>query len=326
MRYWWVNQNQTFRHEVSGGYLWSPKKNKNGHLNPFYEFMKEVSPGDIIFSFADTKIPAIGVALSHAYGAPKPLEFGQVGAHWDLIGWRVDARFTKLSRQIRPVEHIKELLPYLPSKYSPLQSSGDGLQGVYLTAVSRLFGERLVDLMGTEARVVVQRLTVADSTPEVVLVGQAEWEEHQVDELKSTAGIAETEKAAIVMSRRGQGLFKSRVAMIERKCRITGVANLDYLIASHTKPWRDASNQERLDGENGFLLTPDADLLFDRGFISFADSGKVLISPVADRVSIEKFGINEQMLQNVGSFSPGQRKFLDFHRDSVFLKAKVSSN
>jgi len=30
MRYWWVNQNQTFRHEFEGGYLWSPKRNANG--------------------------------------------------------------------------------------------------------------------------------------------------------------------------------------------------------------------------------------------------------------------------------------------------------
>jgi putative restriction endonuclease len=324
MRYWWVNQNQTFRHEVSGGYLWSPKKNRNGHLNPFYEFMKKVSPGDIIFSFADTKIPAIGIALSHAYGAPKPLEFGQVGAYWDVIGWRIDVRFTMLKDQIRPVEHIEELRPYLPSKYAPLQASGDGLQGVYLTSLSQRFGELLVNLIGRDARAVVQHLAVTESTEEPILIGQAEWEEHQVDEVKSTAGIAETQKTAIVMARRGQGLFKSRVAKIERKCRITGVTNLDYLIASHTKPWREASNEERLDGENGFLLTPDADLLFDRGFISFEDSGRILVSPIADRKSIEKFGITERMLQNVGAFSMGQRKYLDFHRDSVFLKAKVS--
>ncbi len=50
MRYWWVNQNQTYRHEVAGGYLWSPKRNKGDRLNPFYETMREVAPGDIEFS------------------------------------------------------------------------------------------------------------------------------------------------------------------------------------------------------------------------------------------------------------------------------------
>lgn len=324
MRFWWVNQNQTFKHEVPGGYLWSPKKNRNGRVNPFYEFMKEVSPGDIVFSFADTKIPAIGVALSHAYEAPKPLEFGKVGAYWDVIGWRVDVHFTPLRHQIRPVEHIERLRPFLPAKYAPLQSNGDGLQAVYLTALNEALASQLTDLVGTEARAVIQNWAIADTTQNLVLVGQAEWEEHQVDELKAAPGMSETEKKAIVLARRGQGLFRTRVSLIERKCRLTGTTNLEYLRASHTKPWRDATNEERLDGENGFLLTPDADFLFDRGFLSFENSGQVLVSPVADMTSIEKMGINSSMLQNVGAFSAGQRQYLEFHRENIFLEAKVT--
>src|ERR1700674_4885314 len=56
MRYWWVNQNQTFRQEIAGGYLWSPKRNKNGHRNPFYEFMRKPPPGVTVFSFFVTRI------------------------------------------------------------------------------------------------------------------------------------------------------------------------------------------------------------------------------------------------------------------------------
>src|SRR5215470_14266619 len=56
MRYWWVNQNQTYRHEIQGGYLWSPKRNANGARNPFYESMREVAPGDLIFSFMDAQV------------------------------------------------------------------------------------------------------------------------------------------------------------------------------------------------------------------------------------------------------------------------------
>src|SRR6266852_4779143 len=109
MRYWWVNQNQTYRQEVSGGYLWSPKRKANGDQNPFYDFMREVAPGDAIFAFADTWIKAIGIAASHAYEAPKPLEFGQTGAHWDQIGWRVDVRFSELRLAIRPSVHMEIL-------------------------------------------------------------------------------------------------------------------------------------------------------------------------------------------------------------------------
>ncbi len=65
MRYWWVNQNQTYRQEVSGGYLWSPKRKSNGQRNAFYEFMREVSPGDLVFSYVDTRVFAIGIANSY---------------------------------------------------------------------------------------------------------------------------------------------------------------------------------------------------------------------------------------------------------------------
>jgi putative restriction endonuclease len=309
---------------VPGGYLWSPKRNRNGHRNPFYEFMKEVSPGDIIFSFADTKIPAIGVAMSHAYEAPKPLEFGQVGAYWETIGWRVDIRFTRLVSQIRPVERIERLRPFLPHRYSPLQANGDGLQSVYLTSLPERFATQLIDEIGSEARAIVQTWSIADRSEGTALVGQAEWEDHQVEEIKNTTNIGETTKRSVILARRGQGLFRERVSTIERKCRVTGATNLEYLIASHTKPWRDASNDERLDGENGLLLTPDVDLLFDRGLISFEDSGRVLLSPVADLSTMKRMGITSDMLDNVGSFSTGQRKYLGYHRDNVFLEAKVS--
>ena len=65
MRFWWVNQNQTYRHEVPGGYLWSPKRNANGVRNPLNESMREVAPGDLIFSFMDTRILAVGIAQSY---------------------------------------------------------------------------------------------------------------------------------------------------------------------------------------------------------------------------------------------------------------------
>jgi hypothetical protein len=325
MRYWWVNQNQTYRHEIPGCYIWSPKRSQHGRTNPFYEFMKEVSPGDIIFSFAETRILALGVAASHAYEAPKPLEFGQVGAYWELVGWRVDVKFHRLTNPIRPIEHIERLRPYLPSRYSPLRPNGYGLQSVYLTTVPNFLAAQLVDLIGSEARSIVQVWNTSEPGQELVLVGQAEWEEHQLEQVKNAPDMGETTKKAVILARRGQGLFRARVATIERRCRVTGATNLEYLRASHSKPWRDASNEERLDGENGLLLTPDVDLLFDRGLISFENSGSVLVSPVADLRTISQMGISSDMLKNVGTFSSGQREYLAFHRENVFLEAKVST-
>src|SRR5471030_2543234 len=93
MKFWWVNQNQTFRQEIKGGYIWSPKRNANGHRNPFYEFMREVAPGDLIFSFCDTQIKAIAKVEKFAYTCPKPAEFGNAGTNWNEVGWRVDVQY-----------------------------------------------------------------------------------------------------------------------------------------------------------------------------------------------------------------------------------------
>ena len=82
-----------------------------------------------------------------------------------------------------------------------------------------------------------------------------------------------------------------RSSRIETHCRVTGVNRPEHLIASHCKPWRDSDNAERLDGENGLLLTPSIDHLFDRGFISFENNGELLVSRVAHEVSLRKMGV-----------------------------------
>jgi hypothetical protein len=61
--------------------------------------------------------------------------------------------------------------------------------------------------------------------------------------------------------------------------------------------------------------------LFDRGFIGFEGGGRLIISPVADLPSIQKMGIDTASVVNVGSFTSGQKNFLDFHRNAVLLKS-----
>lgn len=127
--------------------------------------------------------------------------------------------------------------------------------------------------------------------------------------------------SAIVLARRGQWLFKARVMRIEHACRITGVSREEHLRASHCKPWRDATNEERLDGENGLLLTPTIDHLSDRGFIGFEENGRVIVSPVAHSESLRRMGIDPRRPPTVGTFSTGQRRYLEFHRENVLLRS-----
>ncbi|KAB2969326.1 MAG: HNH endonuclease [Thermoanaerobaculia bacterium] len=326
MRYWWVNQNQTFRQEFRGGYLWSPKRRADGARHPYYESMREVAPGDLVLSFADTRIRAFGIAKSHAYENPKPAEFGSAGRNWEAVGWRVDVAWQEVPTVVRPVEWMELLRPLLPKKYSPLLPDGRGVQSVYLTELPKFLALTLAHLVGSEvealarAEIVAEPLVEVAGHPELVL-----WEEHLRQRIEADPAIPETEREALVLARRGQGLFRERVQAIERRCRVTGVDRSEHLRASHSKPWRDSDNAERLDGENGLLLTPSIDHLFDRGFISFTNAGRLIVSPVAHRPSLARMGVPIDRELDVGPFLPGQARYLEYHRDQVLLASRIGS-
>jgi putative restriction endonuclease len=216
------------------------------------------------------------------------------------------------------------LRPHLPVRYAPLQSNGNGIQSVYLTELTPVFAEVLAGLIGSEASLIIQREMLIDDAHVVLRSSGDEldaWEHRLERQIETDASVKETEREALIRARRGQGLFKQRVAAIESNCRITSVNNLVHLVASHRKPWRDSTHDERLNGENGLLLTPSIDHLFDRGFIGFEDSGRLIISPVAHRPSLARMGIETDKAINVGGFTEGQREFLEFHRNSVLLRA-----
>ena len=226
--------------------------------------------------------------------------------------------FTELANKVRPKDHIEILRSLLPERYSPLQPNGNGLQSVYLTEVPARLAEVLIGLIGQE----VAPIALAARNVKPVSADDLDfWERKLEQELANDSTVRETERLAIIRARNGQGLFKERVSKIETRCRLTGVENPVHLVASHCKPWRDSTNEERLNGENGLLLTPSIDHLFDRGFIGFEDSGKLIISPVAHRPSLQRMGIDTMKVVNVGGFTGGQKQFLDFHRNAVLLQS-----
>lgn len=307
--------------------MWSPQTKSNGGTNPFYEFMRIVAPGDIIFSFQGTYIRAIGTARSSCYPSPKPAEFKGTGPNWNQVGWRVDVQYRLLRNQIRPAAHLDFLEILLPKKYSPLQTkTGRGNQGVYLTNVSPMLAEGLVSLIGEEADLVRQD-SVEDqknNPDQDVAVGLVEWEEHLLRKIDNDTSLDATEKLSLVLARRGQGIFKQNVMHIEKQCRLSGVNRVEHLRASHIKPWRNCESvDERLSGANGLLLTPTFDHLFDRGFISFEDQGNLIISEVAHAESIRRMGLEPDRLVNVGLFNQDQKSFLDYHRNKVLLRARL---
>lgn len=282
-----------------------------------------VRPGDVIFSYAGGVIRGAGVARTHCYTSPRPDEFGHIGSAWNETGWRVDVAFSPAKSPTAPRTILGEIAPYIGSHRSPLNADGTGRQPVYLAAIPNSLGQVLADQIGFA----VARAHAAESERradvEIELPGIEEWEQLEERKIESST-LPETERAALIKSRIGQGKFKANVSQFETHCRITHVANPVHLIASHIKPWRESTNEERLAAGNGLLLTPSIDHLFDRGFISFDDSGETLISPIADIDSLRRMGVNTTNPPHAGAFNSDQKYFLNHHRTSIFL-AEVST-
>ena len=129
--------------------------------------------------------------------------------------------------------------------------------------------------------------------------------------------LTKTEREALVKSRIGQGRFRSLVLEIwDYRCAVTGSGLL--LTASHIKPWKKATNLERLDGWNGLALSPTFDRAFDVGLITFEDNASIRLSSRLPAIEAARLGIKPS-LQAAGL----QRKhgaYLAIHRDTVFLK------
>lgn len=135
---------------------------------------------------------------------------------------------------------------------------------------------------------------------------------------KELVVLPETERESVIKARVGQGIFRKQLLEMWEGCAVTGINLPDVLRASHMKPWRDSTNAERTNRYNGLLLLPQYDHLFDKKLISFEDDGKIIKSPVLDRIPLNQLGIRED--DQLRTLSKDHLPFLQYHRESMFVR------
>jgi 5-methylcytosine-specific restriction protein A len=123
-----------------------------------------------------------------------------------------------------------------------------------------------------------------------------------------------TERKGLVTSRVGQGAYrKSILHRWEYKCAVTNFQKLDVLIASHIVPWAKSNDKERLDVDNGILLSPTYDALFDKHLISFENNGKIILSDCIEMNAYNKIGITGR--ERIENLSQENHYYLERHRN-----------
>jgi hypothetical protein len=328
MRFWWVNHNQTARQEIEGGFLWSPKRESGGARSRFYDNMREAAPGDLVLSYSRQAVRFVGQVTDYAFTALKPPEFGSLGSYWEAEGWLLPVSWIPVEAPVSPKALISTLGPMLPEKYSPIhRETGAGNQKAYLAEVPPAVFQivaRAAEFPDVDFSRPGANSRQGDLIRELI-------EDHVESILNSDLTLDSTVRKSVIDARRGQGQFRSNVLKVCPACPLTGVTNPALLIASHIKPWRVCTTpQERLDGLNGLMLTPDADLLFDRGFIGFGEAGEVMVSGRFDREDLNRLGLGHVSLSPSGlqdasaawqaqNLNAAREAYLAYHRENVFL-------
>ena len=308
--FWWVNHSDTVRHEIEGSYLWfANKARKSKARSESDKNIQRLLPGDIVYSFADGAIGAVGVVLGSAREAAKPLDFASIAEYADAHdGWQVPVRFMALTNPLRTEEYGAELAPVLPRKHPPILASGASNQHVVVAAVPAIMAATLMSLLGGEVERIVGTIIEA--------AGRSLAEDAAEAAIQQRTDIGPALKLDLLKARHGQGVFRTNVELSEHSCRTMGVLDRRHLWATHIKPWSDCDDAQMLDGSNGLLMSPHVAHLFERGYISFSDDGDLLVSQELNPVVLDNWHITLPL--NVGEFRPEQCYFLDYHRREVF--------
>lgn len=156
---------------------------------------------------------------------------------------------------------------------------------------------------------------VSNATPENELLADIEAIEKNPD-------YDETTRKTLIETRIGQGKYrKALLSNWGMSCAVTESTTLSANRASHIKPWRLSSKDERLDPANGLPLIANLDALFDAGLITFSGTGDLLTSPCLSSEEREIFDLDGLHLRHAPSKDTAN--YLAYHRDNLFLKEEL---
>lgn len=130
------------------------------------------------------------------------------------------------------------------------------------------------------------------------------------------SGIVGKEREAVVKVRVNQDKFRTDlISKYDGHCCLCNVSHEQLLVASHIKPWSRSNAYEKIDIENGLLLCPNHDKLFDSGLITFGDDGSIQISSHLDRTNRILMNVTDDMRIDVNEIN---REYLRYHRENIY--------
>lgn len=299
MNFYIVMQGQTYNEAKSKQVIWCSIFDNSGKTPHSWERMKEVLKGDVIFNCVKGEIVAVSIAQENCLEGINPIDKS------GTLGNMFAANYEELVIPINIKEHFDVINPLLPVKYSPFQENGDGNQG-YLYPCNEMLAIKLLEL--------ISDVNIYEENEEQLefAIGMIAHKERNT----LVPVLIETEVEAKGKIRKGQLKFKNLLTPLwDDQCALCGISLPALLRASHSKPWKDATVEERLDPYNGILLCSNHNVLYDQGFIAFDGTGRIHISSEIEKMDYVKYGIHEKMRVNR---MEENKKYFKWHKRNVF--------
>ncbi|MBD7943674.1 HNH endonuclease [Psychrobacillus sp. FSL K6-2684] len=299
MNFYIVMQGQTYIEEKENNIIWSKQVDKSGMHPHFWERMKEVKAGDCIFHYVKGDIVAVSIAKKDCYEAENPYD-----ALYKKVGNKVETSYEELNTPLNIKDNFQEIELFLPIKYSAFQENGDGNQG-YLYPCNEQLAIKLLEL-------------IADNNVNLEKQEQLEFAISSIllkEPNRLLQIIAVMESEAKVKIRKGLQKFKQTLSPIwDNQCAICNIDSPELLHPCPSKPWKDSTEEERLDPYNGILLCYNHEALYEKGYIAFDGQGKIHISARIEERDYDKYRIHSKMRINR---KEENKKYFKWHKKNV---------
>lgn len=224
---------------------------------------------------------------------------------WAKRKAKVDALPEKVEFEIRELDHIQGPRIYV-------KSENTGYKLIRELSLPNITYISIIKLLDTRGNITYYFRLFADYFGEIQHPYTLKKEQEDIEKIEQI-----TEKTTLTKARVGQGKYRKELLKSCPICPITLIGDDRILIASHIKPWSKSTATERTDPYNGFMFTPTFDFLFDRGFLSFTEDKKTLLSPFLSKLTYKKLGISPNTLVSHLPIE-GREKYLEYHREYIF--------
>ena len=305
MNFYIVMQGRTFEEEKAHEVICSSIYNKKGETPHSWARMKEVKRGDFIFHYVKGEIIAVSTAQGHYLEQPIPYKTQEVG-------YVIPTHYLPLNHPLSIKQHIASVQPLLPIKYAAFQPNGDGNQG-YLYPCNEMLALHFLEM------IIDTNLYLDDMEQLELAIGAVITKERE-NELAVTLNdtIAKTNAKFRKFEKQYE---KAMLEKWQHQCALCETNVPALLEATYSKPWKDCTDEEKLNPMNGLLLCKNHAALYKNGLIAFNGSGKIHI---ADELEAASYNVLQIRQNSFVHREEANKPFYKWHKKHLLKKSSSS--